>query len=49
MVLVGKHDGTYRMCVVFQCTQKDAIPLPGTDDVLEALDGARWFSCMDLA
>ena len=53
MVLVRKHDGTYRMCVDFrklnQRTQKDAVPLPITDDVLEALGGARWFSCLDLA
>ena len=32
-----------------QLTQKDAIPLPQTDDVLEALGGAQWFSSLDLA
>ena len=30
-------------------TEKDAIPLPRTDDVLEALGGGQWFSCLDLA
>ena len=32
-----------------QCTEKDAIPLPRTDDVLEAVGGAQWFTCLDLA
>ncbi|KAK2546783.1 Tolloid-like protein 2, partial [Acropora cervicornis] len=32
-----------------QLTQKDAIPLPRTDNVLEALGGAQWFSSLDLA
>ena len=27
----------------------NAIPLPKTDDVLEALGGGQWFSCLDLA
>ena len=53
VVLARKHDGTYRMCIDFrrlnQYTQKDAISLPRTDDVLEALGGAQWFSCLDLA
>lgn len=53
MVLVRKHDGTYRMCIDFrklnQSTKKDAIPLPRTDDLLEALGGAQWFSSLDLA
>ena len=31
------------------CTEKDEIPLPRTDDVLEALGGGQWFSCPDLA
>ena len=40
VVPARKHDGTYRMCIHYrklnQLTQKDAIPLPRTDDVLEA-------------
>ena len=31
------------------CTSKDAISLGRTDDVLEALGGGQWFSCLDLA
>ena len=53
VVLARKHDGTFRMCVDYrrlnQCTVKDAQPLPRSDDVLEAVGGARWFSCLDLA
>ena len=53
MVLARKHDGTYRMCIDYrklnQLTKKDAIPLPRTNDVLEALGGAQWFSSLDLA
>ena len=41
------------MCIDYRklnlCTEKDAIPLPRTDDVLEALGGGQWFSCLDLA
>ena len=41
------------MCIDYRklnlCTEKDAIPLPKTDDVLEALGGSQWFSCLDLA
>ncbi|PFX14078.1 Retrovirus-related Pol polyprotein [Stylophora pistillata] len=29
--------------------EKDAMPLPRTDDVLEALGGGKWFFCLDLA
>ena len=47
VVLARKHDGTYRMCIDYrklnQLTKKDAIPLPRTNDVLEALGGAHWF------
>ncbi|KAL9970389.1 hypothetical protein ACROYT_G022754 [Oculina patagonica] len=53
VVLARKHDGSYRMCIDFQklnqCTEKDAIPLPRTDDALEAVGGAQWFTCLDLA
>ena len=47
VVLVRKHDGTYRMRID-QSTKKDAIPLPRKDDLLEALVGAQWFSSLDL-
>ena len=45
--------GLNRMCIDYcklnQLTLKDTIPLPRTDDVLEALVGAQWFSSLDLA
>lgn len=45
-MLARKHDGTYRMCIDFrklvQYAKKDAIPLPRTDDLLEALGKAQW-------
>ena len=53
VVLVRRHDGSYRMCIDYcklnLCTSKDAISLGRTDDVLEALGGGQWFSCLDLA
>ena len=53
VVLDRKHDGTFCACVDYrrlnQCTVKDAQPLPRSDDVLEAVGGARWFSCLYLA
>ena len=53
VVLVRRHDGSYRMCIDYRklnlCTSKDAISSARTDDVLEALGGGQWFSCLDLA
>lgn len=53
MVLARKHEGTYRICIDFrkinQFRKRDAIPLPRTDDLLEALGWADWFSSLDLA
>ncbi|KAK3705767.1 hypothetical protein QZH41_000594, partial [Actinostola sp. cb2023] len=53
VVLVRKNDGSYRMCIDYRClnkyTIKDAHPLPRTDDVLEVMSGAHWFTCLDLA
>ena len=47
VVLARKHDGTYRMCIdcrkLNQLTQKAAIPLPRTDDVLKALGGTSGY------
>ena len=40
VVLVRKHDGSYCICIDYRklnlCIEKDAIPLPRTNDVLEA-------------
>ena len=52
VVLVKKKDNTDRFCVDFRrlnaVTRKDSYPLPRIDDALEALNGTRYFSTMDL-
>ena len=52
VVLVKKKDGSWRFCVDFRkmnlLTEKDVYPLPRIDDALSRLDGARYFSIMDM-
>lgn len=52
VVLVRKKDGTLRYCIDYrrlnQVTQKDSYPLPNIQDCLDSLDGAKFFSSMDL-
>ena len=52
VVMVRKKDGSLSVCIDFRqlnaATVKDAHPLPRTDDLLDALHGARWFSTLDL-
>ena len=52
VVLVRKRDGTLRYCIDYrklnQVTQKDSYPLPNVQDCLDSLDGAQFFSSMDL-
>jgi hypothetical protein len=50
LVLVKKKDNTKRLCVDFrkvnEITKKDAYTIPGIDDTLDTLHGARYFSCV---
>ncbi|KAA3670363.1 uncharacterized protein DEA37_0003141 [Paragonimus westermani] len=53
IVLVKKKGGELRLCVDYRMfngvTKKDAFPLPRIDDLFDALDGATYFSTLDLA
>ena len=52
MVLIRKKDGSTRFCVDYRklnnVTRKDSFPLPRVDVTLDALNGAKWFSTLDL-
>ncbi len=53
IVLVRKKDDTMHFCVDYRklndVTHKDAYPLPRNDDILDALQGAKYFCSIDLA
>ena len=53
IVIVPKKDGTNRMCIDYrklnEITVKDAFPLPRIGQTFDALQGAGFFSSLDLA
>ena len=52
VVLVRKKDGSHRLCVDYRSLNsvkyKDTYPLPHIDTCLGSMDGAAWFSSLDL-
>lgn len=52
VLLVKKKDGTMRMCIDYRAlnniTVKNAYPLPRIDDLLDKIQGAKFFSSLDL-
>lgn len=52
MVVVKKKDGSIRFCVDYRCpnkiTRKDIYPLLQIDNALDCLQGAEYFSALDL-
>jgi hypothetical protein len=52
ILFVRKKDGTMRMCVDYRklndLTRKDRTPLPRIDELFDSLDGAHYFSTLDI-
>ncbi|UYV71389.1 hypothetical protein LAZ67_8002928, partial [Cordylochernes scorpioides] len=52
VILVKKRDGKYRFCVDYRklndVTVKDVYPIPRIDEVLDTLQGSKYFSVIDL-
>ncbi|XP_019096116.1 PREDICTED: uncharacterized protein LOC109130704 [Camelina sativa] len=53
VLFVNKKDGSFRLCVDYRglnrVTVKNKYPLPRIDELLDNLQGAKWFSKIDLA
>ena len=53
ILLVPKKDGGTRFVIDYRClnifTRKDCYPLPRTDDTLDCLGGAQYFSALDFS
>ena len=52
VLFVRKKDGSLRMCIDYRqlnkVTTKNKYPLPRIDDLFDQLQGAKWFSKIDL-
>lgn len=52
ILFVKKKDGSHRMCIDYRelnkLTVKNRYPLPRIDDLFDQLQGASWFSKIDL-
>ncbi|UYV60444.1 hypothetical protein LAZ67_1001171, partial [Cordylochernes scorpioides] len=52
VILVKKRDGKFRFCVDYRklngVTVKDVYPIPRIDDVMDTLQGSKYFSAIDL-
>jgi len=52
VVIVPKKDGTRRFCVDYRrlnsISKHNSFPLPNIDDMISSLNGAKWFTTLDL-